>query len=157
MNKIRILFLCHGNICRSVMAEYMMKDMARGLGREEEFEIDSAALTTEEIGNPIYPPARRKLEEKGIPIGNHRARLVTTADAQHFEYLIGMDTENMWMLRRLMDRAGESYEDKCFRLPEFAGKSGSISDPWYTRDFETCYHDINEGLEGLLAYLDERD
>jgi len=150
LGKTKVLFLCHGNICRSVMAEYMMKDMVRKTGREAEFEIDSAALTTEEIGNPIYPPARRKLAEKGVPIGEHRARLAEAEDAKHFDLLIGMDDENMRMMKTLSQRAGVDFGEKCFRLTEFAGKGGSISDPWYTRDFESCYRDIQEGLEGLL-------
>ena len=150
---IKILFVCHGNICRSVMAQYMMQDLVDRAGTAGQYVIDSAAMTTEEIGNAIYPPARRKLEEKGVPIGTHRARLITRADCADFDLLIGMDGENMRMLHTV---AGSKYADKCFRLLEFAGETGAISDPWYTRDFERAYQDILRGVKGLVEYCKGR-
>jgi len=144
---IRILFVCHGNICRSVMAEYMMKAMVSSMGLADEFEIDSAAATREEIGNPIYRPARIKLEKMGVPIGDHRARLLTWADYDRYDYLIGMDTENMEDIHYIVQ---SDPDNKIRRLLSFTDHDRDIADPWYTGDFDTTYSEIQEGLIGLL-------
>ena len=144
---MKVLFLCHGNICRSVMAEYMFKDMVK----DKDIYVDSAALTTEEIGNPIYPPAKRKLIEKGVTLGTHRARLAKRSDYENFDYLIGMDRENKYDMDYLF---GEDVYHKRYLLMDFTGKAREISDPWYTGDFETAYNDIKEGLEALLKEIE---
>ncbi len=146
----RILFVCHGNICRSVMAEMMLKDRLKKLHRENEFFIDSAATSTEEIGSPIYPPARRKLIEKGVDPGNHTARQVRRNDYERFDMIIGMDSANIRNLCRLFDGDPES---KVFRMMDFAGQQRDISDPWYTDDFESTYRDLQQSMEGLLERL----
>ncbi|MBQ6654639.1 MAG: low molecular weight phosphotyrosine protein phosphatase [Erysipelotrichaceae bacterium] len=146
----RILFVCHGNICRSVMAEMMMKDMAAKARRESDFYIDSAATSTEEIGSPIYPPARRKLREKGIDPGDHRARQVRRSDYDAFDMIIGMDGANIRNLCRLFN--GDP-DGKVFRMMSFASSDRDISDPWYTDDFESTYRDLRESLDGLMKRL----
>ena len=153
----KILFICHGNICRSVMAEYMMRYFIKEQGREAEFQIDSAAATTEEIGNEMYPPAKRKLEEKGIPYGNHRARLVRPSDYNLYDYIIGMDEENMHDMKRIFTK---DPDGRLYMMMSFAGeqyKEGdtykSVSDPWYTRDFEATYQDLYSGIQGLISNL----
>ena len=147
-NKTKVLFLCHGNICRSVMAEYMFKDMVKEAGLD--VEVDSAALTSEEIGNPIYPPARKKLIEKGVTLGTHRARLTKRSDYEKYDYLIGMDLENKYDMDYIY---GEDIYHKRYLLMDFAGLSKEISDPWYTGDFETTYNDLMVGLTALLEEL----
>ena len=146
----KILFICHGNICRSVMAEYMMRYFIKEQGREAEFQIDSAAATTEEIGNEMYPPAKRKLEEKGIPYGRHRARLVRPSDYDLYDYIIGMDEENMQDMKRIF---AKDPVGKIAKMMSFAGEERSVSDPWFTRDFETTYQDLYAGIQGLLNRL----
>lgn len=143
---IKILFVCHGNICRSTMAEAMFKEMVDN----DEFEIDSAAVSREEIGNAIYPPAARKLREKGVPTGNHRARQVTRHDYEYYDYLICMDD---WNIRLLMKLLGGDPKHKICKLLEFTGSDADIADPWYTGDFETTYNELVEGLNALLANL----
>ena len=150
---IRILFVCHGNICRSVMAEMMMKDRVEKLGKDSAFFIDSAATSTEEIGAGIYPPARRKLIEKGIDPGNHRARQVARADYDSFDMIIGMDSVNIRNLVRLF--SGDPQK-KVFRMMEFAGAERDIADPWYTDDFEATYRDLQVSLDGLMRRFDSR-
>jgi len=147
---IKILFVCHGNICRSSMAEAMFRNMTDS----NEFEIDSAAVSREELGNPMYPPAVRKLKEKGIPIGNHRARQVTRRDYEHFDYLICMDDWNVSLLKRLL---GADSDRKICKLLEFAGSEADIADPWYTGDFEKTYRELETGLQGLLKYLKKHE
>jgi protein-tyrosine phosphatase len=147
----KILFVCHGNICRSVMAECVFAHLAEKAGLADRFEIDSAAVSDEEIGNPIYPPARRKLEEKGVPVRPHRARRMTAADCAKFDLLIGMDEAN----RRSMARVERAAGEKIRLMLDFTVQPGEVSDPWYTRDFERAYRDILRGCEGLLARLIE--
>ena len=144
---IRILFLCHGNICRSPMAEFVMKHLAAQAGRADEFEIDSAAVSTEEIGNDMYPPAKRKLREKGIPFTPRAARQVTSDDYRYYDRLICMDSSNLRLLRYIV---GEDTQGKVSLLMEWVGKSRDVADPWYTGDFETTYRDIMEGCTALL-------
>jgi len=151
---IKILFVCHGNICRSTMAEQIMKHLVWKAGREEEFLIDSAATSTEEIGNRIYPPARDELLRHGIDPGNHRARQLRKEDLENRDLLIGMDDANIRNMRR---KTGASVNDRRIRkLLEFAGSSASVADPWYTDDFETAYRDIRKGCEALLKSLAQK-
>ena len=138
---IRILFVCHGNICRSPMGEYIMKDMVRKAGREGEFEVDSAAVSREEIGNPVYPPARRELERHGVRCGGHRARQVTMEDYRHFDRIYYMDASNARYLSRLLPKDPE----KIRPLP-----SRDVADPWYTGDFTRTWEDLVEGCQKIL-------
>lgn len=147
---IRILFICHGNICRSVMAEYILKDLARRRNCESELFIDSAATSMEEIGNPIYPPARAVLQVQGVPVGTHRARQLQRREYGSYDLIIGMDRENM---RRMRDIFGGDPEGKLHMLSEYAGFEGEIADPWYTRNFELTYRQIEAGCRGLLDRL----
>ena len=150
---IKVLFVCHGNICRSVMSEWVMKDLLRGQGRSEGYEIDSAATSREEIGNPIYPPARRKLAEHGIACGEHRARQMTAADYARYDLLIGMDHAN---IRNICRIAGGDPQGKVRLLLDYAGRPGQeVADPWYTGDFEAAWRDISAGCRGLLAALEK--
>ena len=148
---ISILFVCHGNICRSPMAEYICKKMAVERGLSGELEIASAATSREEIGNGVYPPAKRKLKSVGISCDGHHARQVTKADYDHYDYLIVMEQYN---IRNLMRIIGSDPEKKVYKLLDFAG-GGNIDDPWYTGDFDTAYNEIVEGLEGFFAEVVE--
>ena len=146
---IKILFICHGNICRSAAACYVMKELVRREGLEKEFLIDSAATSTEEIGEPVYPPMRRTLESHGIPCGGHHARQMTRRDYDNFDLLIAMDSENLYYMNRMYR---QDPEGKFRNLLDYAGRPGQeVSDPWYTRDFETAYQDVLEGCEGIIA------
>ena len=151
---MRILFICHGNICRSPMAEYIMKELVKREGVAGDWEIESAAVSSEEIGNPVYPPARRKLLEQGIPCGQHAARQMTRADYDRFDLLIGMDRSNLRTMQRI---CGGDPEGKIFRLLDFTGQAGDVADPWYTGDFEATYRDIKAGCEGLLLRISEKE
>ena len=146
----RILFVCHGNICRSPMAEFVMKDLVRKAGADERFFIASAATSTEEIGNPVYPPARRKLEEHGIGCAGKTARQMTAADYREYDLLIGMDSANLRNMRRI---CGGDPEGKIRLLMDFTDRPGDVADPWYTEDFETTWRDISAGCRGLLEWL----
>lgn len=147
---IRILFVCHGNICRSPMAEFVMKDLVAKAGRTGEFEIASAATSAEEIGNPVYPPARRKLAEHGISCAGKTARQMTRRDYDSYDYLIAMDHHNLRNLRRFV---GEDPDGKVSLLLSHTGRPGDVADPWYTGDFETTWRDVLEGCQALLAEL----
>ena len=147
---IRILFVCLGNICRSPMAEYFMKDLVEKEGLDWAFHIESAATSREELGNPAYPPARRELQKHGISCAGHAARQLTAADYHRFDYLIGMDN---WNIRNIMRIIGSDPEGKVHKLLEFADSTADIDDPWYTGDFETTYQDVLRGCEGLLAQI----
>ena len=146
----KILFVCHGNICRSTMAEYVMKHLVRQAGREAEFLIDSAATSTEEIGAPVHNGTRRKLAQEDIPCGDHRARQVTWADYRKFDLIIGMDSANIRNLHRMLkgDPAG-----KVRKMLDFTCRPGDVADPWYTGDFDATYRDVLEGCTGLLTQL----
>ena len=147
----KLLFICHGNICRSPMAEFVMKDLAEKAGLAAEFEIASAAATREEIGNPVYPPARRKLAEHGISCAGHAARQLTRRDYAGYDLLIGMDRENLYDMRRI---CGGDPDGKLHLLMEYAGRPGAeVADPWYTGDFEAAWQDILAGCRGLLRTL----
>ncbi len=145
--KHKILFVCHGNICRSPMAEFMMKHLVREQGREAEFEIDSVATSTEEIGNDMYPPAQRCLRAHGVPFEHRGARQITTADFQRADLVLVMDRNNLRWLRML----GFNNEDEKVRLlMSLAGEERDVADPWYTGDFERTYDDIAMALPSLL-------
>ena len=143
----RILFLCHGNICRSPMAEFVMKDLVKKAGRAAEFEIASAAVSTEEIGNDIYPPAKRTMTAHGIPFTRRGARQVTKSDYLHYDAIICMDRSNLRWLSRII---GEDTEGKVSLLMDHAGEKRDVADPWYTGDFEATYRDVLHGCEALL-------
>ena len=147
---IRILFVCHGNICRSPMAEFVMKDLVRKAGRESEFEIASAATSTEEIGNPVYPPARRKLAQHGINCSGKTARQLTKHDYDHWDLLIGMDQANLRNMHRLYP---DDPDRKLHLLLDYTDRPGEVADPWYTGDFDATWHDVLEGCQGLLSQL----
>lgn len=138
---VKILLLCHGNICRSVMGEYILKDLVKKAGRGAEFEINSAAVSREEIGNPIYPPARRELLRRGVAVGDHRARQVTMEDYQHFDRIYFMDESNRRYLQRLLPQDPEKIRKL---LPR------DVADPWYTGDFGKTYEDLVEGCGKIL-------
>lgn len=149
---IKILFICYGNICRSPMAEFAMKDLVRRAGKENEFEIASAATSTEELGNPVYPPARRKLAEHGIDCSGKTARQLTKGDYAYYDLLIGMDGANLRNMQRI---CGEDHSGKMHLLMEYASCPRDIADPWYSGDFEQTWQDVEEGCRGLLAQLTE--
>ena len=147
---IKVLFVCHGNICRSPMAEFVLKDMVKKAGLEDRFQIDSVAATWEEIGNDMYPPAKRKLREKGIPFSPRAARILTRADYDRFDYLIGMDEENLDDMVRI---CGGDPEKKISLLLDWAGLSRDVADPWYTGNFEATYQDLIVGCTAFLNKL----
>lgn len=147
---IKILFVCHGNICRSTMAESMLTHMVRQRGLQEQFEIDSAATSREEIGNPPHHGTVAKLKAEGVPVVDHRARQMTKEDYKKYDYLIGMDSANIRNMNRI---AGGDPEGKIYKLLTFAGRGDDVADPWYTGDFEATYRDVKQGLEGLLQQL----
>lgn len=147
---IRVLFVCHGNICRSPMAEFVMKDLVNKAGLEQEFLIASAATSTEEIGNDIHYGTRRKLARVGVPVRPRRAVQLTRADYGKYDYLIGMDSANIRNMNRIM---GGDPEGKIYKLLSFAGKTSDIADPWYTGNFDETYDDILLGCIALLKYV----
>lgn len=153
---IKVLFICHGNICRSPMAEFIMKSKVKKLGLEDSFEIASAATSSEEIwngvGNPVYPPAKDELGKHGITCSGKRARQMVKSDYDEYDYLIGMDDANIRDMKNLF---GDG--DKIFKLLSFTGSENSVSDPWYTGRFDTAYYDINRGVDGFLNYLEDRN
>ena len=156
---IKVLFICHGNICRSPMAEFMMKDLVQRNGLSDRFEIASAATSTEEIwggvGNPVYPPAKAILAEHGISCEGKRARQVTREDYRKYDYLICMDHAN---IRNTMRIIGGDPEGKIRLMLDFAGRDGEeVADPWYTRDFRRTWEDLEEGCRGLLGTLRETE
>ena len=147
---VKILFVCHGNICRSPMAEFVMKDMVRKAGLENEIRISSAGTSAEELGNPVYSPVRRLLTEHGIDCAGKMARRMIPGDYGAYDLLIGMDEANLRNMRRL---CGGDPEGKIHRLLEYTGRQGEVADPWYTRDFEATWRDVNDGCRGLLDLL----
>lgn len=147
---IKILFVCHGNICRSPMAEFVMKDLVKKEGLEDSFYIASAATSREEIGNPVHPGTRNKLAGFGISVAGKRAVQMTAADYEKYDYIIGMDSQNMKNMKRII---GEDTEGKLHLLLEYAGRQGDVADPWYTGDFDKTYEDVVAGCKGLLEKL----
>ena len=150
MEKYRILFVCHGNICRSPMAELVMKDLVEKAGVAQQFLIESAATSTEEIGNSVYPPARRKLAEHGISCQGKTARQMTRLDYGRYDLLIGMDS---WNIRNMRAISGGDPEGKIRMLMDYTNRPGDVADPWYTGDFEATWRDVLEGCEALLSQL----
>ena len=142
----RILFVCHGNICRSPMAEFVMKDLVKKAKREDEFYIESAATSTEEIGNEVYPPAKRKLAEHDISCKGKTARQMTRADYDRFDLLIGMDD---WNIRNMTRICGGDLEGKIHKLLDFTNRPGDVADPWYTGNFEATWQDVLLGCQCL--------
>ena len=150
MQTVKILFVCHGNICRSPMAEFIMKDLVRRRGLEARFEIASAATSTEEIGEDMYGPAKRCLMANGIPFEARAARQLRRGDGAYWDCIVGMDSANMRNIRRML---GAGAEGKVHKMMEFAGSDADVADPWYTGDFDVAFDDIMAGCRGLLAYL----
>ena len=147
---IRLLFACQGNICRSVSAQYILQNMISQRGLVSLFLIDSAATSTEEIGNAIYPPMRAALERMDVPVGTHRARQLKPSDYANYDVLIGMDEENMYYMKRIL---GTDPEGEIHYLMEYTDRPDEIiEDPWYTRKFDACAEQIREGCEGFLTY-----
>ena len=140
--KIKILFVCHGNICRSPMAEYIFRHLARQAGMEERFEVASAAVSSEEIGNDIYPPAKQTLREHGIPFDRHYARRITRADFDCFDHIICADNSNIRWLPEVTPQVS--------LLMQWTGENRDVSDPWYTRDFDAAYRDILAACKAIL-------
>ena len=149
----KILFVCHGNICRSPMAGFVMKDLVRKVGLASQFHIESAATNREEIGNPVYPPARRKLAEHGISCDGHAARQLTNADYEKYDLLIGMDRAN---LRDMYHICGGDPDGKLRLLMDYTDRPDDVADPWYTGDFESTWQDVLAGCQGLLRELTAR-
>ena len=149
---IKILFVCHGNICRSPMAEFVMKDMVVRAGLSDQFYIYSAATSTEEIGNGIHRGTLSVLNREGIPCTGHRAVQLTRRDYEEYDYLIGMDD---WNIRNMQRITGGDPKGKLYKLLAFADAGRDIADPWYTGNFDETYDDIKEGCEALLNKLRE--
>ena len=147
---IKILFICHGNICRSPMAEFIMKELVRGEGLEWKFEIASAATSAEELGNPVYPPAKRELAAHGISCKGKTARQMTKRDYDQWDHLVCMDN---WNMRNMLRICGGDPDGKMAMLMGFAGRNEEVDDPWYTGDFAGVYKQITEGCRAMLAQL----
>lgn len=150
---IKILFVCHGNICRSPMAEMILKDMVEKAGIADKFEIASAATSTEELGNPVYPPARAELTRRGIKCERRSARQIEKRDYSDFDLLIGMDGANVRNMNRLL---GGDPDGKIHKLMEYAGSAKDVADPWYSGRFDAAYYDIHAGCQGLFDLLVEK-
>ncbi len=150
----RIMFVCHGNICRSPMAEMIFRELLRKSGREAEYAVSSAATSSEEIwdgiGNPVYPPAREELRRHGIPVSEHRAVQLTRGDYGRYDLFVGMDTANVRNMTRIF---GADPEKKIVKLLSFTDRGGDVADPWYSDRFDLAYRDIAEGCGALLDAL----
>ena len=151
---IKIMFICHGNICRSPMAEFIFKDLINKKGIADKFFVSSCATSTEEIrngvGNPVYPPAKRELAKHNISCEGKRAVQLKKSDYENYDYLIAMDTNN---IRNIMRIIGSDKDNKVTKLMSYTNRGGDVADPWYSGDFETCYKDIYEGCYGLLEVI----
>ena len=150
----KIMFVCHGNICRSPMAEFIFRDMLSKQGLANDFFVASSATSTEEIwngvGNPVYPPAREELARHGLSTEGKRAVQVTRDDYARYDYFICMDDNNVRNLRRII---GSDSKGKISKLMDYTARGGNVADPWYYGNFDVTYRDIYEGCEGLLAFL----
>ena len=148
---LKLLFVCHGNICRSPMAEFVMKDIVRKNGLSDEIYVESCATSTEEIGNDIHYGTKRKLTEMGVPFEKRGARQITKKDYENFDYIILMDSYNMRNLKRIIP---DDTKNKVFKLLDFSVRKGEdIADPWYTGNFDETYNDVLEGCNGLILKL----
>lgn len=151
---IKIMFVCHGNICRSPMAEFVFRDFAAKAGRGEDFFVRSTAVSAEEIwgeiGNPVYPPVKKILNELGIDCEGKRAEQLTAKHGEEYDYIFCMDDSNVRKAKRIV---GGRYENKVIKLLDFVGIGGDVADPWYTRDFEATYQDILVASKGILEKL----
>lgn len=150
----KILFICHGSICRSPMAEFVMKDLVQKARLASQFHIESAATSREEIGNPVYPPARRKLAEHGISCEGHAARQLTAQDYEEYDLLIGMEGANLKNMQRI---CGGDPAGKMHRLLDYADRPGDVADPWYTGNFEATWRDVSTGCQDLLASIQNKN
>lgn len=150
---IKVCFICHGNICRSTMAQFVFQDMVNKRGLAEQFEIDSKATSTEELGNPPHRGTVRKMNEMGIPMIPHRASQLRKSDYENYDFFLGMDTWNMRNMNRIL---GGDPEGKVYKLLTFGSDGRDIADPWYTGNFDETYCDVVEGCEGFLNYLEEQ-
>ena len=151
---IKILFICHGNICRSPMSEFILKDMTARRGISDLFQIASAATSREEIGNPVYPPARRKLLQHGIDPSGKTARQITRRDYEEYDYILAAESYNIRNTERI---TGGDLDHKIHRLLDFSARPRDIDDPWYTGDFDTAWNDIVEGCEAFLDWLEKEN
>ena len=147
---INVLFVCHGNICRSTMAESVFTDLVNRRGLSKKFAISSAATHADELGNPPHYGTREKLRRENIPLVPHRARLLTRDDGEKYDYIIGMDEENLRHMKRII---GTAYEGKNSLLLDYSSHPRAIADPWYTGNFDATYDDVREGCEAFLAWL----
>lgn len=152
---VRIMFVCHGNICRSPMAEFIFKKLIKEQGVEDRYFVSSSATSAEEIlngiGNPVYPPAKRELNNHGISFDGKRAVQLKSSDYSKYDYFIGMDSMNIRNIHRIFN--GDD-DKKVFKLMSYTGRDSDVSDPWYSGDFKTCYNDILEGCKSLLERLE---
>ncbi|NBK92009.1 low molecular weight phosphotyrosine protein phosphatase [bacterium 1XD21-13] len=151
---ISILFVCHGNICRSPMSQFVMQDLVNKKGLADHFYIDSAATSTEEIGSGVHYGTRGKLKEMGIPVLNHRATQLKRSDYDQYDYIIGMD---QWNRRNMLRILGKDPGNKVSLLLDFTAHPRDIADPWYTGDFDLTFDDVLEGCEALLAHILRED
>lgn len=147
----RVLFICHGNICRSPMAEFVFKKMVRDCGRDADFEIASAAVSSEEEGNSVYPPVKRLLNAAGIDCSGKTARKMTVADYKYYDLLVAMDRTNIRNMHRI---CGGDPDNKMRLLMNYTGRGGEVADPWYTGNFDVTWRDVNDGCTGLLEAID---
>ena len=146
----KVMFICHGNICRSPMAEFLFADIITKRGLDGAFSVASSAVSSEEIGNPVYPPVKRLLSQMGIDCSKKRARKLTEADGENYDYLLCMDESNLVRAKRIV---GVKNEAKCKLLLSYTGEDRGISDPWYTGDFEAAYQDIDASCRAILRQL----
>jgi len=151
---IKILFVCHGNICRSPMAEFVFKNIVRQKNLQDIFLIESAATSSEEIGNDIHRGTKKILTDKNIPFSKRAARKITLLDYNKYDYLIGMDERNIWNMQRIFE---SDKDKKIYRLLDFTSQPRDIADPWYTGNFEQTYEDVVEGCNYFLSYLYKND
>lgn len=147
---IKVLMICHGNICRSPLAEYLLRDMAARRGLSSEISVDSAATSSEELGNPIYPPMQREMRSHGLDPSGHTARRMRLSDYDEYDYIIGMDEENR---RHLMRFFSNDPDGKISLLMDYTDRPRDVADPWYTRDFGATWRDVEEGCAGFLNTL----